>query len=121
MYNINGWLSIAPMTINLVDGDNVCDCSEFIKFVPATDNCRVVGFNPPPVDEAGTSWLMEVGNDPAQTNNVILLIAGTAGQLPHELILPTGNSTITLPPGATQRLIFVHGIGWLAVLPGVIS
>lgn len=94
--------------------DNIPTRSEYLILIPPVNNVRVVGFGEY-VDKS-LWWIMEVANgDPAGTKNVVL-VGGLTGQNPPQIILPGTFTSLTIPPGYTQRITYAPGIGWIPLM-----
>ena len=108
---INGWASVDFVTVNLTAGANASVPSAgYLVVVPAANGDSITSFADPP--DTTLAWTMLVANgDP--TGTMTITIPG--------VIFPPGKSTLTLPPGAWQQVVYGPGYGWVVLAPAVLA
>lgn len=113
------WDSFDYATELLTPGvDNVFTVGEYTVMVPQENNARIVGLL---VDDLSRNRMLEIANgDPTGTLS-ILLIGGLPGQANPRIVLPTGKTTLTIPPGFAQRIAYIVGIGFVPLIGGTLA
>ena len=102
---INGWPSVDFVVVNLVAGANASVPSAgYLEVIPAANGDSITSFADPP--DTTLAWLMLVANgDPTLAKTITI----------PGVIFPPGKTTLTLPPGSYQQLIYGPGYGWVVL------
>lgn len=118
---INGWENLNYSTVVLTGGsaDNIPMATEYLVLVPVEILNRVVSFGTDNFDTAA-NWLMEVANGDPTGLLSIKFVGGAPAQSPPQIVLPAGFTSLTLPPGYAQRIIYVMGVGWCPLTSGTL-
>ena len=108
---INGWASVDFITAVLTAGANASVPSAgYLVVIPAANGDSITSFADPP--DTTLAWIMLVANgDPTLAKTIT--ISG--------VVFPPGRTTLTLPPGTYQQIIYGPGYGWVVLSPAMLA